>query len=221
MKEWNNPPEQKTTDRGLLIVLSGPSGTGKGTLCRELLAKIPGLKYSISATTRPPREGEIDGVHYFFISESDFQERLARGEFLEWATVYDNLYGTLRWQVEKVLAGGNDVILEIDIQGARQIKGKFPDGVFIFIVPPSLAELAARIERRGTDPEEVIRKRLHAAGSELLSISEYDYIVINDSIDQAVNKLTAIITAEKCRVNRRIYDFSQLTKEVSDGTALS
>jgi len=207
--------------KGLLIVLSGPSGTGKGTLCKELLTRVSGLKYSVSATTREPRQGEIDGVHYFFMSQGDFREKLAQGEFLEWATVYDNLYGTPRWQVEKTLTEGIDVILEIDIQGARQIKEKIPDGVFIFVIPPSFEELAARIKGRGTDPEEVIRKRLSAAGLELQYVSEYDYVVINDTVEQAANKLMAIVTAEKCRVKRRMYEFEPLVKEASDGTALS
>lgn len=207
--------------RGLLIVLSGPSGTGKGTLCRELLAKVPGLVYSISATTRPPRQGEIDGVHYYFMQEAEFERKLAQDEFLEWARVYDNLYGTPRAQVEKQLNEGKNVILEIDIQGTRQIKEKYPDGVFIFILPPSFAELTARIVGRGTETQEAIQKRLQAAYQELQSLDLYDYLVVNDDVEQATEKLIAILTAENCRTKRRLEDLNLITKEVLDGTTLS
>lgn len=188
---------------GLLVVLSGPSGAGKGTLCKALLEQMPSLNYSVSLTTRLPRAGEIDGVNYFFVTQQKFEEMIANNELLEWARVHDNYYGTPRSYIEQCLTQGEDVILEIDTQGAMQIKAKFPEAVFIFILPPSLAELAARISKRGTETPEVIAKRLKAAVTELSYITEYDYIVTNDIIDDALNKLMAIITAEKSRVKRQ------------------
>lgn len=188
---------------GLLIVLSGPSGAGKGTLCRELLRQLPELVYSVSATSRQPRPGEVDGVHYYFRSRENFEKMLAKSELLEWAEFCGNYYGTPRFAVEQAIQAGKDVILEIEIQGALQVKKRFPQGVFIFIVPPSLDVLSGRIHKRGTEPEEVIQKRLKTAVHELEYISEYDYVVINDEVPDAVEKLKSILTAEKCRVKRQ------------------
>lgn len=191
---------------GLLLVISGPSGTGKGTICKELLADNSRIQYSVSATTRSPREGEIDGVNYFFLSKETFEEMRVGDEFLEWARVYENFYGTPRKPVEEALAQGIDVILEIDIQGALQIRQKFPSGVFIFILPPSLQELKARIVGRATDTMDVIEKRLNCVEEELGYVNQYDYVIINDNIPDAVSKLEAIIKAEKCRAQRKCYD---------------
>lgn len=191
------------TSPSLLIVLSGPSGAGKGTVCKALLEQYPNLHYSISATTRKPRPGEIHGVHYYFLEESEFLQKRDAGHFLEWAQVYDNYYGTPKQAVEEQLNSGKDVILEIDIQGALQVKKQFPQGVFIFIVPPSLGELEKRIMKRGTESRDVIQKRLSSVVNEMSYISEYDYVVINDRVEKAVEKLKAIITAEKCRPFRR------------------
>lgn len=188
--------------KGLLIVISGPSGAGKGTICKQLLAEESQLRYSISATTRPPRKGETNGKDYIFLDEEQFMKMRDRGEFLEWAEVYGNFYGTPKKNVEEQLNQGYDVILEIDIQGALQIKRKFPEGVFIFIVPPSLEELELRITRRGTDSQEVIARRLNSAAKELEYVCEYDYVVVNDEVDKAVQRVKAIITAEKCRPHR-------------------
>jgi len=146
--------------KGILFVISGPSGVGKGTLKDRLLARQEGIEYSISATTRPMRDGEINGVHYFFLAKPEFERMIASGDFLEWAVVYDNYYGTPRRFVLDNLNQGKDVLLEIDIQGARQIRDRYPEGVFIFIAPPSLTELAKRLELRGKDSPEVIRQRL-------------------------------------------------------------
>lgn len=190
---------------GLLIVLSGPSGAGKGTICRELLRQLPELVYSVSATSRQPRPGEVEGVHYYFRSREKFEEMLARNELLESAEFCGNYYGTPRFAVEQAIQAGKDVILEIEIQGALQVKRRFPQGVFIFIVPPSLDELSERIHKRGTEPEEVIEKRLTTAAHELEYISEYDYVVINDEVPNAVEKLKSILTAEKCRVKRKAF----------------
>ena len=192
---------------GLLIVLSGPSGAGKGTICQELLHQMPNLRYSVSSTTRSPRPGEVDGVHYHFRPREEFEALLARDELLEWAEFCDNYYGTPRFAVEQALQQGRDVILEIEIQGALQIKKRFPQGVFTFIVPPSMDVLSERIHKRGTETEEVIQKRLAKAIQELEYVSEYDYVVINDEVPVAVDKLKSILVAEKCRVKRKPFVF--------------
>lgn len=188
--------------QGLLVVISGPSGAGKGTVCDFLRRRNPALAYSVSATTRPPRPGEKDGVNYFFISREEFTARIGRGEFLEWAEVYGNLYGTPRPYVEKMLTAGRDVLLEIDTQGALQVKANCPSGVFIFLLPPSLAELEKRITQRGTETESERLRRLSAARDEIARVRSYNYLVINDEVEQAVTRVEAILTAEHARVER-------------------
>jgi guanylate kinase len=199
--------------KGLLIVLSGPSGAGKGTICKALMEKEKDLKLSISATTRQPRSGEIEGKNYFFKSEEEFEKMIENDSFLEWAKVYDHYYGTPKDFVLKNLEEGNDVVLEIDIQGALKIKEKFPEGVFIFILPPSMEELKNRIKKRGTETEEEIIKRFKSAYEELNYVSKYNYVVINDSVEEAVEKIRAIIIAEKCRVDRN----KDLYLEIKEG----
>ena len=194
--------------RGLLITVSGASGTGKGTVCKRLLDETPELIYSISATTRAPRAGELDGREYFFFSREQFVEKINRDEFLEYADVYGNCYGTLRSYVDEQRDAGRDVLLEIDTQGALKVQKACPDGVFIFLLPPSLDELKQRIIGRGTESAESLSKRLSAAPAEIEIGRQYGYAVVNDSIENAVGKIKAIIVAERCRVvrNAELFD---------------
>lgn len=190
--------------QGILIVLSGPSGAGKGTICQELLRSYPELNYSISATTRSPRVGEQNGINYWFVSREEFHSMIKNDQLLEWAEVYGNFYGTPCQHISELLNSGKDVVLEIDTQGATQIKKKFPQGVCIYIVPPSLDELAKRIYKRGTDSLENIKTRLGSANNELTYVHNYDYVVVNDEVQVATKKIAAIIAAEKCQVVRNI-----------------
>jgi len=192
---------------GLLIVISGPSGAGKGTLCNLMKNYFPDAYYSISATTRSPRHGEKHGVDYFFMSTEEFLELRDADGCLEWAEVYGNYYGTPKSNVEESIAQGRDVILEIDIQGALHVKKQYPEGVFIFIVPPSIEELRRRIETRGQNSPEDMSKRLKSAQEELAYVSEYDYVIVNDEIETATEKLRSIIIAEKCKPHRREIKF--------------
>lgn len=187
--------------RGTLIVLSGPSGAGKGTICQKIRT-MRSIKYSISATTRQPRAGEVHGREYFFLSKEDFEEMIAKGGLLEWAKVYDNYYGTPKAFVESVLDAGDDCILEIDTQGALNVKKAMPEAVLVFVAPPSLGELRNRIVGRGTESIEEIDKRMSCAETEMSFIKAYNYVIINDEVDQAVAKFDAILTAERCRVER-------------------
>lgn len=191
-------------EEGLLIVVSGPSGCGKGTICNELLKRNNNVNISISATTRKPRVGEIDGQSYFFVSEEKFKEMIENNEFIEYAHVHSNFYGTPKKFVLDKLGKGEDVLLEIDVQGALQIKKIYPKGVYIFILPPSMDELKDRIIKRGTETESDILKRLKTAYEELNYAKEYDYLVVNDELLDAVGKVESIITAEKCKTERKI-----------------
>ena len=189
-------------EEGLLIVISAPSGTGKTTLCHMLLKEFNNAVFSVSFTTRKPRKGEVNGKDYWFVSKEEFERRIKEGDFLEWAKVYGNYYGTSKSQVLKALKEGKDVILDIDTQGALQVKERFPEAVLIFILPPSFKELENRLRKRGTDPEEVIEKRLKFAKEEIKRARFYDYIVVNDELEVAYFKLKSIITAEKCKKDR-------------------
>jgi guanylate kinase len=194
--------KRATERRGLLFVVSAPSGAGKTTLCKELVSAVPGLRPSISCTTRHPRPGEIDGREYFFIDEARFQQMVRRNEFAEWAPVYGHCYGTPRQALTDMLDAGSDVLLEIDAQGAMQIKKKFDDAVYIYILPPSIEALRDRLLQRGGDSSDEIQRRLQKAREELWSYREYYYIVKNDDMEQALKELEAIILAERIKTKR-------------------
>jgi guanylate kinase len=188
--------------RGLLFVVSAPSGAGKTTLCKELVSAIPGLHHSVSWTTRKPRPGESHGQEYFFVEEPQFQEMVARNEFAEWARVYGHLYGTPRMALTEMMEKGLDVLLEIDVQGALQMKKKFPDGVYVYIMPPSIEALRIRLMQRGSDTADEIQRRLQKAREEVWSYREYYYIVRNEDMKQALKELEAIVLAERTKTQR-------------------
>jgi guanylate kinase len=187
--------------KGKLFVISGPSGAGKGSICREVLDSGNNIRISVSMTTRSPREGEIDKVHYHFVDKTAFEALIEEDGFLEYANVYGNFYGTPKKNVIQWLDEGTDVILEIDVQGALQVKKSYPDGILIFILPPSLEELRKRIEGRGSETEETMARRLGTALQEISLIGRYDYRVINGDLKTAIERVRAIITAEQCRIN--------------------
>jgi guanylate kinase len=190
-------------DKGLLIVLSGPSGVGKGTVRKEIFAQNDtSFEYSISMTTRTPREGEVDGVDYFFKSTEEFEKLIEEGKLLEYAQFVGNYYGTPVDYVRETLDRGKDVFLEIEVQGARQVREKFPEGLFIFLAPPSLSELKNRITTRGTESEAIITNRMNVAKEEIEMMSLYDYVVENDQVELACDRIKAIVIAEHCRRQR-------------------
>lgn len=197
-------------ERGLLLIVSAPSGTGKTTICRKVLKACPNLDFSVSYTTRKPRPGEKEGRDYHFISEEEFKARIAKGEFLEWVVNYDNYYGTSGVELEEKLKGGKDVMLDVEFRGARAIKEKYQEGVFVYILPPNLTELRNRLGKRGFEDPEVIEKRFSQALDEIASIFWYDYVIFNDKVEEAVETLKAIYVAEKSRRSRleeRIKEF--------------
>ena len=196
----------KEQRNGLLLVVSGPSGVGKGTLVKALMDRNSKIKMSVSATTREPRPGEIEGVHYFFKSEEEFKAMADRGEFLEYIHVFGSkYYGTPRSFVEQQLENGYDVILEIDVQGAMKVKQAFPDAVLMFITAPSMSEIKSRLIGRGTETMEQVEKRFATAFEEIKMIPQYDYVIINDVVDVAVHHMEAILEAERCRTSRSNY----------------
>lgn len=189
-------------ERGLLLVVSGPSGSGKGTVLEALFRQRKGLFYSISATTRAPRPGEVHGEHYYFLTKEAFEQEIAQENMLEYAKYCENYYGSPRAPVEEKRAQGLDVILEIEVQGAMKVRHNCPDATLVFIMPPSVDELARRLRGRGTEPEEVVRKRLETSKAEVHTASAYDYIVLNDEVERAAHDVDCIITAEKLRSTR-------------------
>lgn len=189
-------------NNGLLLVFSGPSGAGKGTVLKELLNINDNMKLSVSATTRTPREGECHGVHYFFMTKEEFEEQIANNQMLEHAQYCGKYYGTPSSQIMDWIDEGMDVVLEIEVQGARQIKNKCPDCISIFVLPPSIEELEKRLRYRNTEDEETIQKRLEIARAEMETAKDYDYVIVNDTIEHTVEQINKIIAAEKRKVSR-------------------
>ena len=195
--------------RGIIFILSAPSGAGKTTISRKALKEISALEPSVSLTTRRPRNGEVEGVDYLFVSEEEFIRRREAGDLAEWATVFEASYGTPRAALDRAIAAGRDILLDIDIQGARQIKDKYPrDAVTIFVLPPSFAELEGRLRKRGTEDEAAIVRRLRRAREEAQAFPEYDYLIKNADLEQSLTGLKAVVEAERLRVARLHEDFA-------------
>ena len=202
--------------RGSLIVLSGFAGVGKGTVLKTLFETQEGYAYSVSATTRSPRPGEVDGVHYFFITRERFEEMIEKDELLEYASYVGNYYGTPRAYVEQKLEQGFDVILEIEVQGALAIKKKVPDAILIYMLPPGAEILRQRLKGRGTETEEVIAKRMRRAAQEAHSVEEYDYVIVNEEVDECAANLHTLIRAQRQRVRSNLPFIRKLQKELKD-----
>lgn len=188
--------------KGILMVVSGPAGVGKGTVCKQFLKDNPEVELSVSATTRSPRPGEEHGREYYFLTKEEFEEKIKTDNLLEYVCFVDNYYGTLKSAVEEKINSGTDVLLEIEVEGAMNVKKKFPDSVLVFVLPPSFTELKDRLTGRGTETEEIIERRLMRAREEFECIKHYDYILLNDSIENAVENLEKILSAEKLKVYR-------------------
>jgi guanylate kinase len=201
--EHSKDDNRNQMNRGMLIVVSSPSGGGKGTLIDRVLKTVPNVSYSVSFTTRAPRPGEADGREYFFIDRATFEQMIERGEFLEWADVYGHLYGTSCKQVERERAAGHDIILEIDVQGAESVRGKILDAVSIFILPPSFELLRERLLARGTEAAEALDKRMRGAPREVEQYRHFQYVILNDDINRASQQLAAVIYAERARRERQ------------------
>jgi guanylate kinase len=187
---------------GMFIAVTGPSGSGKTSVCKALLGMFPQLRFSVSLTTRPPRPTEADGKDYHFISEAEFRDRIRRGDLIEWAENYGQLYGTSRESMSVALKEGHDLLLDVDTRGARALKKAWPGGIFVFIIPPSIEVLEARLRSRGSETEDTIRRRFDNALAEIREIVWYDYVVLNDELDSAIDGLRSIFVAEKCRRER-------------------
>lgn len=200
------------SNKGSLVILSAPSGSGKTSLAVRLLPLMEKMKFSVSHTTRDKRKGERHGHEYYFVSTTEFESMIDAGEFMEWANVYGNYYGTSRAFVEKELSDGYDVLLDIDIQGALKVRAEFPDVVMIFVLPPSFAVLESRLRGRGLDDADVIEKRLRVARSEIKYFRDYDYVIINRDLDQSVAELKSILTAARCRVRQRVDEAEAVVK---------
>ncbi|MCB9794141.1 MAG: guanylate kinase [Alphaproteobacteria bacterium] len=209
MSTWTRP------DRGALFVVTGASGTGKTTLVKEALAVVPGIQWSVSATTRAPRRGEVDGRDYHFLTRERFDALLGEGAFLEWAEVYGNRYGTLRGPVEGALREGRSVLLEIDLAGARQVRVAYPEAVSIFVLPRSVADLERRLRARATDSEQVIQRRVRDARLQIAGCGEFDYLVVNDELGTAHDCFQAILVSELQRRARR----STLIREMTSASS--
>ncbi|HET7291869.1 MAG TPA: guanylate kinase [Vicinamibacteria bacterium] len=185
-----------------VVVVSAPSGAGKSTVLGRILEELPGIRFSVSHTTRKPREGETDGVHYHFVNKKAFEELKAGGRMLEWANVHDHLYGTSHAEYERARSEGVDLLLDVDVQGAAQVRVKIPDAVSIFVLPPSFEALERRLRGRGSESETLVARRLKAAAEEASLYGEYDYTLINDDLDRCVESLKCVIRAARCRTRR-------------------
>lgn len=188
--------------RGSLFIVSAPSGAGKTTLCKKLVETIPNLGFSVSFTTRRPRPGELNNREYTFVSREEFSSKAEQGEFIEWAEVHGEFYGTSKKRVEKLLAERNDVILDIDTQGAMQMKQKCRDGIYVFVLPPSFRILKKRLEKRMTDSDQEIEKRFKKASDEIKTYREYDYVIINDILEDAIREFEAIIISQRSSIKK-------------------
>lgn len=208
----NNLENSQTGGAGLFLVVSAPSGTGKTSICRQVLKSFPHIHFSVSYTTRKPRPSEVDGRDYHFISEELFRQKLAQGAFAEWAENYGHLYGTSGEVMDNLLAQGVDVMLDVEPRGAKALKAKYPGGVFVFILPPTLEELKVRLNRRGFESPEVIQRRFRKAMDEIQEVFWYDYVIFNDKLHEAIDHLRAIYLAEKSRrqrLNARLRGFME------------
>ncbi len=201
------------SNNSVIMVVSAPSGTGKTSICRPLLREFPALRFSVSFTTRPPRRGEADGRDYHFVTPDAFREKIQAGDFVEWAENYGHLYGTSRGVIEEIRGRGEDILLDVEPRGARALKEIYPKGVFVFVLPPDLAELQRRLWKRGDGDEEVRRWRYQKARDEIQEVFWYDYIVVNDRLEQAIERMRAIYLAEKCRRERQMGIVSPLLAE--------
>lgn len=199
----DKPVAETSTGRGILFVVSSPSGGGKGTLIQRVLKEVSNLSYSVSFTTRAPRNGEVNGREYFFVTREQFDQMVTAGEFLEWAHVHGNLYGTARQQVVREISAGRDIILEVDVQGAASVRALMVDSVSIFILPPSFEVLRQRLQARGTDSPEELDLRLRNAPTELKDYSAFQYLIVNDDADRAADQMRAIVQAERARLSRQ------------------
>ncbi len=199
--------------KGLLFVVSAPAGCGKDTILEQVLAKEENVGYSVSATTRAPRPGEVDGTHYFFLTRERFEEMIKNGDVLEYTEYCGNYYGTPKKGVEAMLSEGKDVVLKIEVEGAMNIKKLFPDSCLVFILPPSMTELERRLRKRGTEDEPTIMRRIAQAKNEIDTAVNYDYFVVNDDLEDAVNDLIAVIRGEKCRKERNLEKLNTIKGE--------
>ena len=195
--------KRQNRDKGSLFIVSAPSGAGKTTLCKKIMEALDNLRASVSFTTRKPRSGEVPGEDYTFITEKRFRRMIEKGDFVEWAEVHGNLYGTSRKRLEQIIATGHDVILDIDTQGARQIRKTYANGVFIFILPPSMTELRNRLEKRMSNTREDMERRLKRAVEEIRVYKMYDYVIVNDLLNSSLRKFESIILAERQRSTRK------------------
>ena len=201
------------SNNAVVIIISAPSGTGKTSICRSIFRQFPDIGFSVSYTTRPPRLGEADGRDYHFVTEDVFREKVQNGEFAEWAENYGHLYGTSRRVVEEIRSRGEDLILDVEPRGARALKELYPDGVFVFVLPPDLEELKKRLQKRGAEDDEIRERRFQKAKDEIKEVFWYDYIIVNDRLEIAVERLRAIYLAEKCRRERQRHVVDGFLKE--------